>query len=59
LLVVEEELLTGRKNEVVSTVHAFENFVDELHPLSSPLPEAPTQSRVQHHNARNPQRLSF
>lgn len=46
LLVEEEELLTRSEHEIVPAVHAFENLVDELHPLPSPLAEAPTEPRV-------------
>jgi hypothetical protein len=31
LFIVEEELLTSGKNEVITAVRTFQNFVDEIH----------------------------
>ena len=45
LLVEEKQLLTGSEHEIVPAVHTFENLVDELHPLPSPSPEAPSLPR--------------
>jgi hypothetical protein len=45
LLVEEEQLLTGREHKIGSTVSTFQNFVDEIHPLPSPSPEAPAVQR--------------
>jgi len=46
LFVEEKELLARSEHEIVPAVHALENFVDELHPLPSPLAEAPTEPRA-------------
>src|SRR6202007_1263400 len=36
LLVVKEELFPGCENKFVSTIHAFQISVDEVHPASLP-----------------------